>query len=140
MEFPNIIWSVFSLLGVDNKVEYELLLSNKRCTTLCLQNEKDDDVLDKSAIKTISNLLSVSIAIYQPDLYFLTMPLLVNAVQNACAAGKNLKISSKPPSAKPPSATEVTGKSSRKRYGDSAVYEIIDSRSLLVELRTEQTE
>lgn len=121
------------LLGVDNKVEYELLLSEKRCKSLC-SCEMKDNVLSTSAAETISNFLEVSISVYQPDLFYLTMPLLVDAVRLARTSGWNLKIASEPPSA---------GKAPvRKRYGDGAVYEIIDSSSFLlrviVELRTEQ--
>ena len=99
---------------------------------------KDDDsnVLDQSAVDLISNFLQVSIAIYQADLYFLTIPLLVNAIQRACASEKTFRISSEPPAA-------TTGpRPARKRYGDSAIYEILESKSFLlrciVELRTEQ--
>ena len=81
----------------------------------------------------ISNFLQVSIAIYQADLYFLTIPLLVNAVQRACASEKTFRILSEPPAA-------ANGpRPARKRYGDSAIYE---SKSFLlrciIELRTEQ--
>ena len=83
-------------------------------------------------MEIISNFLEVSIAIYQADLYFLVMPLIVNAVR---LAGRNtdkvLKISSEPPAAF----------SCRKRYGDSAIYEIIESDTFqlrcIIELRTE---
>ena len=93
-----------------------------------------EDILDQSAMQLISNFLEVSIIIYQADLYFLTVPLLVNAVRRACSTGRMLRISSEPPAA--------TAGPSRKRYGDSAIYEIIESKTFLlrciVELRTEQ--
>ena len=124
------------MLGVDNKVEYELLLSSKRCKSLCSSDSKpeDIDVLDKCGIEVISNFLEVAVTIYQADLYFLTIPLIVNAVRRACNTGKVLKISSEPPAA-------TTGPA-RKRYGDSAIYEILESNTFLlrclVELRTDQ--
>lgn len=98
--------------------------------------EEDRNVLNKSAMDLLSSFLQVSIAIYQADLYFLTMPLLVNAVQIACASGKTFRLSSEPPA-----AADIP-RPRRKRYGDSAVYEIRESNTFLlrclVELRTEQ--
>ena len=134
--FQDIFW----LLGVENVVEFELLLNNKRTTSLCScsmqPNEDKDEVLKSSAIETISDFLQVSLAIYQADLYFLTMPLLVNAVNRACSTGRKLRLSSEPPAASP-------NRPARKRYGDAAIYEIIDSTNFLlrcmIELRTEQS-
>ena len=89
-------------------------------------------VINASAVEMMTHFLEVSIAIYQADLYFLTMPLLVNAVRRACSVGLDLKISSEPPAANGP----------RKCYGDIAIYEIVDPKSFMlrciVELRTEQ--
>ena len=124
------------MLGVNNKVEYELLLSSKRCKSLRSSDSKpeDIDVLDKCGIEVISNFLEVAVTIHQADLYFLTIPLIVNAVRRACSTGKVLKISSEPPAA-------TTGPT-RKRYGDPVIYEILESNSFLlrclVELRTDQ--
>ena len=78
---------------------YELLLSSKRCKSLCFSDSKpeDIDILDKCGIEVISNFLDMAVTIYQADLYFLTIPLIVNAVRRACSTGKVLKISSEPP-------------------------------------------
>lgn len=85
--------------------------------------------MDEAVGKISSDFLSVSLgSLYQPDLYYLTMPLLVQAIQKA---GSNFKISSEPPFP-----------NGRKRFGDTAIYEILDPDDLtirvLVELRTEQ--
>ena len=69
-------------------MEYELLLNAKRSHCLCsaeMDNSRSEDILDQSAMQLISNYFEVSISIYQADQYFLTLPLLVNAVWRACS-------------------------------------------------------
>ena len=69
-------------------MEYELLLNAKRSHCLCsaeMDNSRSEDIL---AMQLISNFVEVSISIYQADLHFLTVPLLVNAVRRACSTGR----------------------------------------------------
>ena len=106
------------LLGVENRMEYELLLNAKRSQCLCsaeMDNSRSEDILDQSAMQLISNFFEVSISIYQADQYFFTLLLLVNAVRWACSTGRMLRIFSEPP------ATASTAGPSWKRYGDSAI-------------------
>lgn len=118
------------MLGVSNKVEYELLISSKTSLSLVKDADKRGWKMDDSISKVLSAFLSVSIGtIYQPDLYYLTMPLLVQSVQ---IAGNSFRISSEPPQPE-----------GRKHFGDTAIYEIVDQADftirVLVELRTEQS-
>ena len=117
-------------------MEYEILLSQKLSSSLVDTDTFDQDTsecfLSEAVATILSEFLAVSIGtIYQPDLFYLTMPLLVHAIKQADYLGRKFRISSEPPAVK-----------GRKRFGESAIYEIIDPEDyklrVLVELRTDQ--
>ena len=78
----------------------------------------------------VNGFLSTSVSIsYHSDLYFLTMPLLVQATLVANRTRKGFKVSSEPPA------------QGRKKYGDEAVYGIVENAfagvlRVIVEMRS----
>ena len=96
------------------KIGFRLLLSKVPTLTLSSPLPQVDEQLFRSTIETLNAFLSMSVSIsYNSDLFFLTMPLLVQATLVANRTGKGFKVSSEPPA------------QGRKKYGDEAVYEIV---------------
>lgn len=80
------------LLGIDNKIEFEILLSEKRCSSLVTNKAvQRSTLLNSAAVEMITHFLEVAIAVYQADLFYLIMPLLVNAVKVATSQGSSLQ-------------------------------------------------
>ena len=119
------------MLGIRGKIGFRLLLSKVPTLTLSSPLPLVDEYLFSSTIKTLNAFLATSISVsYHSDLFFLTMPLLVQATLVADWTGKRFKVSSEPPA------------QGRRKFGDEAVYEIVENAfagvlRVIVELRSD---